>query len=201
MRNTIAALTVLFLISSVRADDWPQWRGPRRDGTSKETGLLKSWPKPGPALLWQAKFLGSGFSTPSVVGDRLYFLSNAGMEEESVRAISASDGKPVWTTQIGKVGNPDQNPKYPAARSTPTVDGDSLFALGSDGDLVCLETATGKLRQAQNLRTRFRRPTWKPGLTPSPRSSMATPWSAHPVAHRPPSSNSTKNPAMSSGKA
>src|SRR6476661_6760134 len=78
MRNKLAAFTVIFatlLISTVRADDWPQWRGPQRNGISKETGLLKSWPKEGPKLLWQAKGIGSGFSTPSVVGDRLYFLS------------------------------------------------------------------------------------------------------------------------------
>src|SRR5947209_2623971 len=57
--------------------------------------------------------------------------------------------------RIGKVGNPDQNPPYPGARSTPTVDGDLLYALGSDGDLACLETATGKVRWRKSLRTDF----------------------------------------------
>src|SRR5512143_3021146 len=54
------------------AVDWPQWRGPQRDGISKETGLLAEWPKEGPRLVWQVKDIGSGYSTPSVVGDRLY---------------------------------------------------------------------------------------------------------------------------------
>src|SRR5258706_8139190 len=118
--------------------DWPQWRGPLRDGISKETGLLKDWPTGGPALVWQVKDIGDGFSTPAVVGDKLYLLSNKGKEEEYVQSLSAKDGKPVWSTKIGKVGKPDQMPNYPAARSTPTVDGALLYALGSDGDLACI---------------------------------------------------------------
>src|SRR5262249_40013039 len=64
------------------------------------------------------------------------------------------DGQPAWTTPLGKVG-PNRGPQYPAARSTPTVDGALLYALGSDGDLACLETATGKERWRKNLRTDF----------------------------------------------
>jgi outer membrane protein assembly factor BamB len=158
-RSSIAKLTVgftiLFLSSIVRADDWPQWRGPQRDGVSQEKGLLKEWPATGPKLIWHVTDLGSGFSTPSVVGNRLYLLSNNGTQDELVKALSAIDGKPIWSTRIGRVGNPTQQPSYPAARSTPTVDGDLLYALGSDGDLVCLETATGKVRWKKNLRTDF----------------------------------------------
>src|SRR5437868_2779276 len=54
--------------------DWPQWRGPQRDGISQETGLLKEWPKDGPKLLWKQSDIGFGYSTPAVVGDRLYLL-------------------------------------------------------------------------------------------------------------------------------
>ena len=137
------------------ASDWPQWRGPARDGVSKETGLLKQWPEGGPKLLWQVDNLGSGFSTPSVVGDRIYLLSNRGLDDEFVRALSAQDGKPLWETRLGKVGEPNQQPNYPAARSTPTIDGDVLFALGSDGDLACLDAETGKVRWKKNLRSDF----------------------------------------------
>src|SRR4051812_3849392 len=134
------------------AADWPQWRGPGRDGISKETGLLKEWPKDGPKLLWQVKDIGFGYSTPSVVGDHLYLLSNKGTANEFAQALSVKDGKQVWSTRLGNVG-PNKGPQYPGARSTPTVDGDSLYALGSDGDLACLETASGKLRWKKNLRT------------------------------------------------
>ncbi len=139
----------------LHANDWPQWRGPKRDGISAETGLLKDWPKEGPKLLWQTKESGSGYSTPSVVGDRLYMLGNEGLDNEFVEALSVSDGKRAWSARLGKVGNPKQQPSFPAARSTPTVDGDSLYALGSDGDLACLETATGKIRWQKNVRTEF----------------------------------------------
>jgi outer membrane protein assembly factor BamB len=142
-------LAALALVGS--AADWPQWRGPQRDGTSAETGLLKEWPKDGPALLWQLKDVGFGYSTPAVVGGRLYLLSNKGNDDEFVQALEVKDGSKAWATHLGKVGNINQFPPYPGARSTPTVDGDSLYALGSDGDLACLETATGKVRWRKSL--------------------------------------------------
>ncbi len=149
-------LIVALLLSHVSAAaDWPQWRGPRRDGISAETGLLKEWPAGGPKLLWQVNDVGDGYATPSVVGTRLYILGNRGMDNEFVQALSAGDGKPVWTTRIGNVGNPNQEPPYPMARSTPTVEGGVLYALGSDGDLACLDTATGKIRWQKSLRGDF----------------------------------------------
>jgi outer membrane protein assembly factor BamB len=153
--GALAGAIVLLGASGVFAADWPQWRGPHRNGISQETGLLKEWPKEGPKLLWQAKEIGSGYSTPAVVGERLYVLSNKGVDEEFVQALDVRDGHQLWTTRLGKVGNPDQQPSYPAARSTPTVDGALLYALSSDGVLACLETATGKLRWQKNLRTEF----------------------------------------------
>jgi outer membrane protein assembly factor BamB len=135
--------------------DWPQWRGPQRNGISQETGLLKQWPTEGPKLLWQVNDIGDGFSTPAVVGRRIYLMSNRGMENEFVQALSTEDGKPVWTTRIGNVGNPDQNPPFAKARSTPTVDGDLIYALGSDGDLACLEAKSGKIRWHKSLRKEF----------------------------------------------
>ena len=135
-----------------RAAEWPQWRGPQRNGISAETGLLSEWPKEGPKLVWQVKDIDSGYSTPSVVGDRLYLLSNQGLDNEFVQALDAKGGKRIWSQRIGKVGNPDQQPNYPAARSTPTVDGEWVYAFGSDGDLACLERATGKVRWHANVR-------------------------------------------------
>jgi outer membrane protein assembly factor BamB len=135
--------------------DWPQWRGPARDGTTPERGLLKQWPTGGPKLLWQVNDIGDGYSTPVVVGTRIYLMSNRGMENEFVQALSTQDGKPIWTTRVGNVGNPNQNPPYAKARSTPTVDGNFIYALGSDGDLACLEAKSGKIRWQKNLRREF----------------------------------------------
>jgi len=159
---TIAALclcySAVFVARSAMAastSDWPQWRGPERNGISQESGLLKQWPAEGPKLLWQVNDIGDGYSTPAVVGKRIYLMSNRGMENEFVQALSTQDGKPIWTTRVGNVGNPNQNPPYPKARSTPTVDGDFIYALGSDGDLTCLEAKSGKIRWQKDIRKEF----------------------------------------------
>jgi outer membrane protein assembly factor BamB len=142
-------------MNGLPAADFPQWRGPLRDGHSPETGLLQEWPKDGPKLLWQVNHAGAGYSTPSVVGERIYLLGNEGLENESVIALAVKDGSRIWTAKLGKVGHPEQDPNYPGARSTPTVDGKFLFALGSDGDLVCLETANGREVWRKHLRYDF----------------------------------------------
>jgi len=154
MRILLVCVGIGAVVCNFKAADWPQWRGPQRNGISKETGLLKEWPKEGPNLLWQRKDLGSGYSTPSVSGDRLYVISNQGMDNESVQALNVKDGKEIWAVKIGKVG-PNEGPQYPASRSTPTLDGELLYALGSDGDLACLETGSGKTRWQKNLRSEF----------------------------------------------
>ncbi|MBA3246798.1 MAG: PQQ-binding-like beta-propeller repeat protein, partial [Pyrinomonadaceae bacterium] len=99
--------------------------------------------------------IGDGYSTPVVVGTRIYLMSNRGMENEFVQALSTQDGKPIWTTRVGNVGNPNQNPPYAKARSTPTVDGNFIYALGSDGDLACLEAKSGKIRWQKSIRKEF----------------------------------------------
>lgn len=146
---------LVLLAATLSAADWPQWRGPNRTGISQETGLLAEWPAAGPKLLWQVHDIGDGYATPIVAGSRLYVISNRGMEHESVHALAVQDGKPIWSTRLGKVGNPDQEPPYPMARSTPTLDGDRLYAMSSDGDLVCLVAATGKEVWRKNVRTDF----------------------------------------------
>ncbi|HEY0169959.1 MAG TPA: PQQ-binding-like beta-propeller repeat protein [Pyrinomonadaceae bacterium] len=163
LRMTVAGLCLCLLGASLPgsadtaapASDWSQWRGPERDGVSRERGLLKQWPAGGPKLLWQLNDIGDGYSTPAVVGSRLYLMSNRGMDNEFVQALSTRDGKTLWTTRVGNVGNPNQNPPYAKARSTPTVDGDFVYALGSDGDLACLEAKSGKLRWSKNIRKEF----------------------------------------------
>ena len=135
--------------------DWPQWRGPERTGISKETGLLKEWPAAGPRLAWQARDLGAGYSTPAVSGGRLFLISNRGVENELVQALEAKTGARIWETRIGKIGKPDQQPSYPGTRSTPTVEGNRVYVLGSDGDLASLDAASGKVVWQKNVRTEF----------------------------------------------
>jgi outer membrane protein assembly factor BamB len=153
--NALTVAASLGLVTTALAIDWPQWRGPQRDGISKETGLLKEWPKDGPQLVWQKKALGEGYSTPAVVGNRIYLLGSKGLDNEFVQALSVEDGEQLWSTPLGKVGNPDQQPPYPGARSTPIVDGTSLYVLSSDGDLACLDLNSGQPKWKKNLRTDF----------------------------------------------
>lgn len=140
--------------SSGLADDWPQWRGANRDGKSTETGLLDKWPSTGPKLLWQIDGLGNGYSTPSAVEGTIYLLRNLDEANEDVVALSLADGAQRWTTRLGSVGK-NTGPNYPGARSTPTIDGDALYALGSDGDLACLDLKSGSVRWTKNLRSDF----------------------------------------------
>ena len=155
-RLLLPALFAFVGISLIaHADDWPQWRGPDRTGISKERGLLQEWPTEGPRLIWSQQDLGDGYSTPAIIGGRIYLISNKGMDDEFVQALSTKDGSQIWHTHIGKVGNPDQAPTYPGSRSTPTVDGDVLYALGSDGDLACLSVADGKVVWKKSLRDDF----------------------------------------------
>src|SRR5262245_31324250 len=102
MKNATRTMTFAWsflaatLTASSLAHDWPQWRGPNRDGVSQETGLLKEWPKQGPKLLWKLADVGSGYSTPAVVGDNLYLLGNQGLDNEFVAALAVKDGKRLW---------------------------------------------------------------------------------------------------------
>lgn len=157
MKHLAQALSLLALLAQqpARAADWPQWRGPHRDGTSQETGLLDQWPAEGPKLVWQLNDVDYGYGTPAVTRDRLYITANKGMDDEFVRAYSTADGSQIWSIRIGKVGNPNQQPPFAAARSTPTVDGSQIFVLGSDGDLACVEAASGKIIWTKSLRTDF----------------------------------------------
>jgi len=129
------------------AADWPQWRGPHRDGVSPETGLMKAFPAGGPKLLWTSKDAGLGYSAVAVVGDRLYSWGDDDTEE-FVFALDVKTGKRVWRQ---KVGTPYSNGWGGGPRCTPTVDGDRLYVLGPKGDLSCLETAGGRIVWQKSL--------------------------------------------------
>ena len=95
----IAALAVGVAATTV-ADDWPQWRGPSRNGKSAETGLLGKWPAGGPPLAWKAEGLGGGYSSLSIADGRIYTMGDIG-ETQFVLALSQEDGSQVWKTEIG----------------------------------------------------------------------------------------------------
>lgn len=159
MRIVLFLLVPLLGITSVIASDWPQWRGPERDGISKEIGLLQSWPKEGPSLRWKAKDLGSGYSSPTISKGKV-FLQTTKEDVEYAIALDEKDGKKLWSTAIGKVGA-NQGPQYPGTRSSLTIDGDLVFGLASDGELNCLSAADGSLKWQKHYRKDFE---GKPGM-------------------------------------
>jgi len=135
------------------ADDWPQFRGPNRDGVSKETGLLKEWPQGGPKLLWTYQEAGLGHSGVSTSKGILYTNGTRGDDEITI-AVDLATGKEKWIAKIGPIFNFKSNVWGPGPRSMPTVDGDKLYVLGAQGDFLCLDTS-GKEIWRKNMKKDF----------------------------------------------
>ncbi len=129
---------VLNVVSS--AADWPQWRGPNRDGISTETGLLPAWPAAGPTVAWKTSGLGQGYSSLAIVNGRIYTQGQRD-NQEYILAIDVKTGKKLWETATSRAY---RNDRGDGPRGTPTIDGDRLYAMTGDGVLFCLDLAAGK---------------------------------------------------------
>jgi hypothetical protein len=171
IRSSIRCMVAsLLLLGSVATSarsapaQWPQWRGPGRDGISRETGLLQQWPEAGPPLAWQASGAGAGYSSFAVADGRLYTLG-ARQSTEYILAFDAVSGEKLWEAANGRRFNNDRGD---GPRSTPTVDDGRVYVFGSSGDLTVLDAATGDVFWTQNLLERFggRNISW--GLSESP---------------------------------
>ena len=162
---TTALLAALPAVVSNRAvDDWPQWRGPNRDGRSAETGLLKAWPAGGPPLVWRTTGAGDGYSSFATSGGRLFTLGARGGTEYVV-AFDAASGKRLWETAHGTRFSNDRGD---GPRATPTIEGDRVYAFGASGDLSVLDTASGKVHWNVNVLKEFRGSNIQWGLSESP---------------------------------
>jgi outer membrane protein assembly factor BamB len=158
MRSALALLLFsLVLVAPAAADDWPQYRGPNRDDVSRETGLLDEWPKEGPQLLWTYSEAGIGYSGPAVAGDRYYTIGGRG-DKEYLLALglpsaggSGGEVKQAWAVEIGPLFAWEGNRWSAGPSSTPTVDGELIYALGGNGDLVCVAAASGDVKWRKNL--------------------------------------------------
>jgi outer membrane protein assembly factor BamB len=149
-RRTFLATTASGLLSAANPTtiDWPQWRGPKRDGISTETGLQKSWDSKGPRRLWQVNTLGEGYGSLAIAGDRIYVHGGQGKKDSVVMALAREGGATAWSTTIGPRLEQDRGA---GPRGTPTVDGDRIFALSENGDLACLQTKDGKIVWKKNI--------------------------------------------------
>jgi outer membrane protein assembly factor BamB len=155
---------LLLLALPLLATDWPQWRGVERAGISRETGLLKSWPKDGPPLVWKTQGLGEGYSAFSISGGLLFTQGQRG-DQEFVLAIDTRTGKKAWETLTGK---PFRERRGHGPRGTPTLDGNYLYAMAADGTLVCLEKKSGEKVWIVDLMKRFNTDVLHWGMSESP---------------------------------
>lgn len=144
----LAALAAALSAASLSAADWPAWRGPDRTGVSGETGLLKTWPKAGPKLLWKTDKAGLGYAGMAVVGDTVYTMGARGKDEF---VLAFDKGTEKWATPIGPVLDFKGNQWSHGPNSTPTVDGDLVFALSSKGDLICVRKSNGEKVWSLNM--------------------------------------------------
>ena len=143
----LCATTLSSQCNLAGADDWPAWRGHNRDGISAETGWRTTWPEDGLEVLWEAS-VGIGYSSVSVAGGRLYTMGHVD-HNDIVFCLDTDTGKEIWRHEY-----PSKKGSYPGPRMTPTVDGDRVFTLAREGELFCLNAASGKILWETNI-TKF----------------------------------------------
>jgi len=151
-------------LTTLPAADWQQWRGPERDGISKETGLLQKWPEGGPPLAWKATGLGEGFASVAVANGRVITQGQAS-GGQAIIAFDEATGRQLWKAPNGEAYL-DRRGGGP--RGTPTIDGETVYVLGSNGSLVALEAASGKKLWNTNLLSRFNGRNINWGISESP---------------------------------
>ncbi len=128
---------------------WPQFRGPKRDNSSIETGLLDEWPAGGPNLAWEQKKLGEGYSTVAIADGKIFTMGNQG-NSEVLLAMEAATGRHLWAAKTGGQKYTDGG-QGNGPRGTPTVDGDRVYALGASGDLICVGIDQGEVVWQKNI--------------------------------------------------
>ena len=147
-RTTLVAFIVLTV-----AADWPQLLGPARNGASAEKGLFDTWTKKGPPSRWSVA-VGDGYASPVVVGTNVVLFHRIG-DEEVIECFDTDKGKSKWKFAYATKYR-DKYGKGDGPRSTPLISGGKVYALGADGDLTCVELASGKKVWQQALRTQFK---------------------------------------------
>lgn len=123
-------------------EDWPCFLGPRRNGTSRETGLLTEWPPDGPPVVWSRR-VGEAYGAPVTAKGRLVIFHRV-EDEEVVECVDALDGSKVHWRHKYPTEYVDQYGYNGGPRSSPTIDGDHVYAYGAEGVLTCVAFETGE---------------------------------------------------------
>ncbi len=163
-RRILPTLLCLALAATAAADDWPQFRGPNRDATSAETGLLRSWPEGGPKVLWSTR-MGQGYSAAAIHGGKVYFNDyDEATSEILVRCLSLADGEELWRFREKR----RIRPNHAITRSVPATDGKVVFSLDPKATFHALDAATGEELWRKNLVQEYgsKIPPWYNGQNP-----------------------------------
>lgn len=146
----LSFILLLIVCSVIQADDWPQWQGPNRDNKSAEKGLLQQWPGGGPKLVWTFNQAGTGYSSPSVVGEQLY-MTGALNGQSSLFAVNVKTGKQVWSTKLDAAFTFKGNAWGDGPRAAPTVHNGHVYALSGGGQLICASTKDGSIVWSKHM--------------------------------------------------
>jgi outer membrane protein assembly factor BamB len=144
---SVALITIVAMSSFALGADWPQYRGPKHDGSTTEKGIAEKWPKGEPKVLWKLP-VGKAFGSFAVAGGKAYLFMERG-DKEVVVAVNPDTGKELWHTPIDKTISDRQGGDGP--RTTPTVDGERVYVLGTYFQLACLNASDGKIIWENNL--------------------------------------------------
>lgn len=139
MKKSLAVLTLILLVCTLKAQDISEWRGENRTGVSAETGLMKIWPAEGPRLVWSTLDLKKGNSSVSF-GNGMIYTTGTDEQNDILYALDMN-GKIKWQAVMGRAWNE----AYPESRATPTVEGNFVYTCSGFGDLACFDGTTGKM--------------------------------------------------------
>jgi outer membrane protein assembly factor BamB len=145
-RVKLTSVFVILFVACAFATDWPQYFGPKRDSTSTEKGILRSWPKEGPKVLWTTP-VGIGYGGPAVSGGKVYLLDRDEKVGDNLRCLDYATGRELWNFAYDAPASLN----HPGSRSTPAVDGDYIYTCGPLGDLYCINTSTHKPAWNKNI--------------------------------------------------
>jgi outer membrane protein assembly factor BamB len=135
MKIKVALIAVILMVTVYNSlANWPQYLGPDRNAISQEKGLLRSWPREGPRVLWTIS-LGAGYGGAAVSDGGVYVLDRIGNEKDMLRCLDLLTGKEQWTYTYDAPGRV----QHSGSRSTPTIDGKYIYTCGSFGDLYCFD--------------------------------------------------------------
>jgi len=168
MHRIVLTAWMMCCAAGLRADDWPQWLGPRRDSVWRETGIVRSFPADGPPVVWRAE-IGSGYSGPAVARGRVYVFDHQFAKapdkptnafdrgiipgSERILCLDAASGQVLWQHDY----DCPYTVSYPAGpRTTPLVSKGRVYSLGAEGNLFCLEAATGKTVWSKDFKEAYK---------------------------------------------